>query len=403
MILRFHITMMKTFIIILLLFLNINSAPGQISSKGQIKILDLAEAFSRPENVSLSRFVEEITFIPLETTPEAMISGSAVFEVTDDFVIAKTSSSGKNHILLFDRITGRFIREIGKQGRGPGEFLMWSQIPFNQAKKELYAHSYSKELLTYDLAGNYIGNFKLPQWKDPLMKNDPVGISYQNMLDDNTFVGYVLNLSGSEKRKLILLKTEGVVKVFPNHLTYNGSIARRVLQYNSLFCKWDNKLFFIEGFCDTLYQVKNDLLEPRLFFDWGKYNATYSEQNAIDRSDYFILKDIDENKNYIFFRCWFLKADYTGFIDKKDYRVTFCKNGESGISSLKENIAGLMDVVPNDFTRKNEMIYILEAVKLMAWLKENPEKAKQAKSRMPWLKDINEFSNPVVAIGKCKE
>lgn len=49
------------------------------------------------------------------------------------------------------------------------------------------------------------------------------------------------------------------------------------------------------------------------------------------------------------------------------------------------------------------MVYVIQLVKLMSWLKENPEKAGQARNKLPWLKNIDEFSNPIIAIGKCKE
>lgn len=62
-----------------------------------------------------------------------------------------------------------------------------------------------------------------------------------------------------------------------------------------------------------------------------------------------------------------------------------------------------MDVIPLDFTYNNEMIYVIEPVKLINWSKENPEKAVLARAKLPWLKNIDEFSNPIIAIGRCKE
>lgn len=62
-----------------------------------------------------------------------------------------------------------------------------------------------------------------------------------------------------------------------------------------------------------------------------------------------------------------------------------------------------MDVLHTDFTQKNEMVNIIQPVKLMSWLKANPEKAALAKTKLPWLKNIDELSNPIIAIGKCKE
>ena len=76
---------------------------------------------------------------------------------------------------------------------------------------------------------------------------------------------------------------------------------------------------------------------------------------------------------------------------------------DAGVSGLKDDVTGLMDAVPFSFTGKNEMIWVIQPNELAKWLKSNPEKAALAANRLPWLKDFSEFSNPIIAIGKCKE
>jgi len=83
--------------------------------------------------------------------------------------------------------------------------------------------------------------------------------------------------------------------------------------------------------------------------------------------------------------------------------VTFCKLNSSGVSAFKDDISGLLDVKPVDITEKKEMIYIIKPIDLIKWFKENPEKAAASRKTCPWIKDIDEFSNPVIAIGSCKE
>lgn len=126
-------------------------------------------------------------------------------------------------------------------------------------------------------------------------------------------------------------------------------------KYIAKFYKWASRVSFINAFCDTLYQVTKDSLIPRYFFDWGKYNAPYSKQNVIDRRNYFVLKDINENKNYIFFWCGYLIKDYTGFIDKKNNSVTFCKISSSDYSAFKDDLSGL------------KMLHQIILLKIMRW------------------------------------
>jgi hypothetical protein len=390
---------MKPLTFIIFIILLIPALSAQNGNKSQVINLNLAKAFSEQQEIALSRFVDIITYLPLETHPEALISEGAHYEVTGEFVIVKTTSGGIRHILLFDRNSGKFLREIGKQGRGPGEFMTLSNIPFNQVKTEIYALSYTRDIIAYDLYGRNYDMISVPRWSDPRWQDGrSIPFPADNMLDENIFAGYFHNLSGWENRKLVLFTKEGIVKIFPNHQTYHGS--SRFYAYNIHFYKWDNKLYFIEGYCDTIYQVTKESLIPRYYLDWGQYNAPYSKQNETKPDEYFFTLDLDENNKYIFFRLIFKTSVYTGFIEKTNSSVTFCKKNISGTSGFKDDIDGLMDVIPQDFTQNNEMIYVIQPLKLLNWLKENPEKAQQAGTKLPWLKNIDEFSNPVIAIGK---
>jgi hypothetical protein len=388
-----------TFVLFIILFIQASSA--QNGNKPQFVNLDLAKAFAEQQEVPLSRFVAKITYLPLETHPEALIPENARYELTDDFVIVKTSSGGKYHILLFDRNSGKFVREIGKQGRGPGEFSHFgnSNIPYNHIKKEIYAFTYSFDIIAYDLSGKNTDIIRVPGWSDPRWQEGrSVPFPADNMLDENIFAGYFYNLRGWENRKLVLFKKEEIVKIFPNHLTYDGS--SRYYQYNIHFYNWDNNLYFIEGYCDTIYQVTKESLIPRYYLNWGQYNAPYSKQNEIELEKYFFTVDLDENDNYIFFVLLFKTSRYLGFVEKTNNSVTFCKKNNTGTSGFKDDISGLMDVIPKDFTQNNEMIYVIQPIKLLSWFKENPEKAQLARTKLQWLKNIDEFSNPVIAIGK---
>jgi hypothetical protein len=388
-----------TFVLFIILFIQASSA--QNGNKPQFVNLDLAKAFAKQQEVQLSRFVDKVTYLPLETHQEALIPENARYELTDDFVIVKTSAGGIYRILLFDRNSGKFIREIGKQGRGPGEYSYFgnSNIPYNHVKKEIYAFTYSRDIIAYDLSGKNTGIIRVPGWSDPRWQEGrSVPFPADNMLDENIFAGYFHNLRGWENRKLVLFTKDGIVKIFPNHMTYIGS--SRYYQYNIHFYNWDNKLYFIEGYCDTIYQVTKESLIPRYYLNWGQYNAPYSKQNEINPNDYFFTVDLDENDKHIFFKLLFKTTRYLGFVEKSNNSVTFCKKNNSGTSGFKDDISGLMDVIPVDFTQNNEMIYIIQPIKLLNWLKENPEKAQLARTKLQWLKNIDEFSNPIIAIGK---
>lgn len=414
-----YLNKMKTVVLIAFILLIIPTLSGQDGNKSKVTVLNLEEAFSRQQEVPLSRFVDKITYIPLENNPKALIGDVLVnYEVTDEYIIVK---NGTQQLLLFSRKTGEFIREIGKQGRGPGEFGALSNLPYNPVKHELYALNYSGDILVYDLSGKNIDIIKIPYLPDPKLMDIPnltkgleevfskIFLRFYNILDTNIFIGYFQNYSGWENRKIIMLTKAGVLKIFPNYLTWDRGLTGGFMNSPGGFAKfyrWDNKVYFLEIFCDTLYEVTKEKLIPRYYFDIGStYKAEYSKQAEVASKwyNYYFMQEIKENKNYIFIQFWLKREIYIGFIEKKNNNVTICKIRSSGNSALIDDVSGLMDVVPDHFTHNNEMVYVIKPAKLISWFKENPEKATQARAKLPWLKNIDEFSNPIIAIGKCKE
>lgn len=125
---------MKNVLSIFVLFLLSSTLCGQSLNKSNLVVLDLDQAFSRQEEVPLSKFLGNIKFVPLETTPQAIIGSIPHYEVTDQYIIVRNFNNPKQ-IFIFDRETGKFIREIGKYGRGPDEYLRFSFIPFDWGQK----------------------------------------------------------------------------------------------------------------------------------------------------------------------------------------------------------------------------------------------------------------------------
>jgi len=138
----------------------------------------------------------------------------------------------------------------------------------------------------------------------------------------------------------------------------------------------------------------------------GKYNVTWQINATMDHllgMNYSYMLGIDESSKYLFIRILFKGTQYQGYVDKLNNKVTICKLDRSGVSRFKDDVSGLMDVNSVDITENNEMVYVIQPAELIQWFKNNPEKASLARKSFPWIKDIDEFSNPVIAIGICKK
>ena len=118
------------------------------------------------EDILLSDWVGEPEFISLDSSdPEALIDGGEI-TVSDRYI--GIYSPRETLFKLFDRATGKFLRNIGNIGRGPGEYtgISFAQIDETGGKvwistlntNKVYAYDISTGRLSEDLPLAYEGN-----------------------------------------------------------------------------------------------------------------------------------------------------------------------------------------------------------------------------------------------------
>ena len=118
------------------------------------------------EDILLSEWAGEPEFIALDSSdPEALIDGGEV-TVSDHYI--GIYSPMEKPFKLFDRATGKFLRNVGNIGRGPGEYtgISFAQIDETGGKvwistlntNKVYSYDISTGCLSEDLPLAYEGN-----------------------------------------------------------------------------------------------------------------------------------------------------------------------------------------------------------------------------------------------------
>jgi hypothetical protein len=375
--------------------------------KNELEIIDLAEAFSKQKEIKLSKFVSEIRYIPLELKPESVISEYPTIKVYD-YIIVRNSSS-KTPLMVFDKSNGKFIKYIGNVGRGPGEYSIPARDFYNFYNKLIYTLDYShREVKILNIDGKILSNFKSPDIIESSVRGGKLGLSFYTYLDDRTYVSYIDNFTGVIGTKLVIFNRDSIIKTFPNYQRWgeNDITRNHRPSFNPQFFRWDNNLYFKEAFNDTVFRVTIDKLIPRIVFKNGKFGLPYEQQQLISPSidkisgDYFLITDIYEITDFIFFQFSYKKNEYVGFYDKKMKLTTVCKPIGNFSSSIIDDINNFIPLIPIDFTQENEMISVLDPANILKWMKENPGRAEMLKEKMGWLMTVSETSNPVVVIAK---
>ncbi|MCG8309682.1 MAG: 6-bladed beta-propeller, partial [Cytophagales bacterium] len=69
--------------------------------------------------LTTSEFADTVLYIPLETNSQSLFKKISQIQLINDNILI----SSTHRLLLFTK-KGKFIRQIGKKGKGPGEYLL---------------------------------------------------------------------------------------------------------------------------------------------------------------------------------------------------------------------------------------------------------------------------------------
>ena len=107
-----------------------------------------------------SSFYSSVKYVPLETNNEFQIGKIEHIEIFNDTLLIFDSESAKA-IFVFD-LSGKFIRKIGKTGRGPGEWVQPVSFSVDKKNRELMILDGSlQKIFRYSLSGKFLGQISL--------------------------------------------------------------------------------------------------------------------------------------------------------------------------------------------------------------------------------------------------
>ena len=380
-------------------------------------IIDLIKVIQNERDVPISQFVDSLVYIPLETTPESGISYIRKIFLTDKYIIIRHDSPGSSSpLLLFDRKSGKFIRPLGKKGRGPEEYTIPLDCFYNPYDKKIYTYGSMKSFVkTYNLDGKYIESFVTPLINEASVNEH---LPIDAFIDSENFAGYITNSTGQVRKKLILFSRVKVKASFSNYDTWPSDQV--TISQDPLFFTWQKQVSFKERSNDTVFNISGNKLIPKFVLYTGKlrYPNKLSREEAVEQltkpKDYLETRMIFENTDYLFFDLGFrykpAKDKPTAFqlshnlciFDKRTKNTLVCGNEADNNSGLSDDINNFMSVTPLTITELNELVGVLQAAEINKWKAENPDKSVKLASKLPWISNINELDNPVIVIGKCK-
>jgi len=383
--------------------------------------INVAGALSRNKIPLLSNLANEVKYVKLKTPVKYYLK--KIFSL--NIYKYKIYVADNSMLLVFD-MKGNFIMQIGRQGRGPGEYISIRNFTIDETAQYIYIYGGTTgNVLKYSLDGKFKGVGFTYHYADQIdficnkFIFSGIGLgNTKNMPSDITQYAIVDSNGISLEKKLLPIYR---IKDFRNkHLGIPGNFKNT---------RYNNSLLLYSYGEDTIYNVGADnKIIPKYFLNFGKHSLSidqrYVNLKVDDRGQHIIaLSSPFETGNHLL-----LKFALRGFPYILDYnknkkesstfkytgneRINFLK-GKTRISGFgfKNNIDGGVDFFPEwSIMHNSKQLLVTALLPYNLKLELTEDHFRQAKCSQPdkkqelmtFVHNLKEIDNYVLMIISAK-
>ncbi|MCG8411686.1 MAG: 6-bladed beta-propeller [Bacteroidales bacterium] len=397
---------MKLFylIVIQLLMVSCNSAYKDSPLKKTVNKINLFEAFKKRGEIKLSDFIEKLEYVPLETTKNVVIGKIRQLFVTEKFFVIHDWF----RCYLFDR-KGKFVRYIGKNGKGPGEYSAIRCIDVDEQSGYIYINVNTKRyFLKYNFKGVFLGAIG----KD-------LDISGVAFIDTCNYIYNVENYYGNSKYKYVTQDINNeIIHKFPNCIRFNYQASNygTVLSRNncSFFVRNDFSIYAKPFFNDTIFKVINrNKIIPCYIFDCQKKRIPISllgdnPDFFAENPKYLVPSDIVLNNKYVFVELEYQKKKYGGFYSVNTHKTYVLNPVIEKLYGFYNDFDGGLPFWPVTNYKQDKLAGFVYAYQLKDYIKNNLHNKEilnttNQQKLIKMTNQINKDSNPILVIATIKK
>jgi len=405
-------TMETHLILYLLLFLFSCNSSTEGGKKDEPKtskpfIVNLEENISNFEVIKMSQLFDSIQYIQIETNKKCLIKDARKAKIifTDNFMFI----SEFRQLLQFKK-SGKFVKQIGRNGKGPGEYTGIRTCTVDEKGKLIYVvENWSKKIHIYNFDGNFIRDLSTEyDIKDILFCSD------ENLICSITNVNK--NIDPEPNSVVIISSKKGnTVAKFNN---YHKRKSDNVFE-NFLY-KVSQEIHFNEAFSDTIFRIDETNLQFKLVgtLNFGKYKFKDYKTNTQRPLNFSLILGLVESKNHLFISYVANQKDSlfrAGIYDK--ITGSFCnvspylKNGYKGYPGIYNDFDGILHFWPKQLNNDGTLLQIFDAYRLKSIIALNKKHSipqtsisKYSSAKLIRIIDnITESSNGIICIAYPKK
>lgn len=255
--------------------------------------------------LKLSDLVQSLEVVKLDNDTSATV-GNGMIRLSDNYILIRAG-----HNLPFKLFTrgGKYLCDIGKIGRGPGEYTTVYDVQLDEKNKSIFLMPWqSSALHKYNFEGDYHESMRLVS---------PVPKGCFNV-QDNLITVQALPFKG--------LKWIAYQQTFDGKLV--DSVSAKPFEIrgdfsNEIYCDRYNSSFFVflwEGKQDTLYHYKpgTNSLTPKFTVNYGNIEVPIHDYHEVGNYFWFTTSTVVQTGEHTFTN----KPDKNVLVNKKTLQAS---------------------------------------------------------------------------------
>jgi hypothetical protein len=381
----------------LIVFIGFTSCKKE--QKNSLRTIDLVHA-GEMQKVNLSQFASDISYIPLSTSEEDLVSFIVKVVRTDSSYFV---SDGRD--LYRFSSEGDYICKIGHRGKGGEEFLTVADFGVDQSKGMVYVLGFTK-IQVYNEEGNYVKTIKLDK--------DLYGLIMRLELWNGNFLCSLGNPSGKSSDMLLWLNDGGkLIKAFKNTYRFNRRDSAIMFNRNEfLFYSFDGTLQSKNIHSDTVRTFSDGQFLPKFVFEQGQERFTPEVQGSgkeyiSHMDDYINFTGLFETPHYLWAEYRLHKKLY-GIIAAKATDKQYVYDAKTGLTDDLGGGPGFKPIKELTIDGQEYLLGWITPLELKTYV--SSDDFSQAKALLPEKKkqmetlagQLNENDNPVLVLAKLK-
>lgn len=357
--------------------------------------IPLAQGTTTRKEIKLSQISSHIRYIPLETTAESLLKQD---------IMDVTFAGGYLFVCDYEKVLqftpeGKFIRQIGKSGQGPGEYKQnILAITYDEPQKLIFMSDMRQgKVLVFSFDGTFIKDIKTETGAtSPHLDADG------NLLTVSSSYLYSKERQGDD---LFVYNQNGKrLYGFPFHFEEGKRYPQLVFE-PALFYSYNGHIYYKNPLELIIYRLDKKKRIPAYRLDLSQYEKLTTEENKlkIDTKNKAgaILPD---NKKFIFLHLWEtaknMGIDYAqederrfAWYDKQTGNVCRVHSSQADRDGFTDDVEGGYPMLPL-YLKNGQLINVISASALLEYVK--PSQAKGSLKKV--ITNLQEDDNQVIQV-----